>query len=141
MDRRDRFALFGSDHRLSNLDERKMTGIVTVEDEEGEEREIEVPFSLEVCGTCEGKGSHVNPSIDSHGISAQEWAEDWDVDSRESYLSGGYDIPCTECAGKRVVPEPDLTKLSPEDREAVEDAERGAACDRSEREYEMRMGC
>lgn len=55
-----------------------------------------------VCPTCEGRGSHVNPSIDSQGLSAEDFAEDPDFE--EAYFSGAYDMPCSECHGQRVVP-------------------------------------
>jgi hypothetical protein len=55
-----------------------------------------------VCPTCEGEGKHVNPSIDSHGISREEFDEDPDFE--EAYFSGAYDVTCVECKGQRVVP-------------------------------------
>ncbi len=55
-----------------------------------------------VCPACQGEGRYVNPSIDSEGISAEEWSE-WTPDSREAYLSGGYDVACQECNGNNVV--------------------------------------
>jgi hypothetical protein len=45
----------------------------------------------------------VNPSIDAHGIGAEEMDELGD-DFREDYLSGVYDVRCAECGGERVVP-------------------------------------
>lgn len=85
---------------------------ITFEDCEGEwteqsktwEEEIELPANYEICSTCLGEGSHVNPSIDSHGITMDEWENEWDDESREMYLSGGYDVTCNECKGLRVVP-------------------------------------
>jgi len=56
-----------------------------------------------VCPTCRGNGTHVNPSIDAHGITGEEMAE-LGEDFREDYVSGVYDIPCNECGGMRVVP-------------------------------------
>jgi len=70
-----------------------------------EEGCVDLPMKFVVCPTCRGKGSHVNPSIDAHGISAEEWDRDWGEEEREMYLSGGYDVPCYECDGRRVVPE------------------------------------
>lgn len=68
------------------------------------EETVELPGKYEVCGRCQGKGSHVNPNIDGHGITAEEWwGPDWDDESREMYMSGGYDVSCYECHGKRVV--------------------------------------
>lgn len=55
-----------------------------------------------VCPTCEGAGKHVNPSIDAHGIGADEFNED--PDFADAYFSGAYDVACVECKGLRVVP-------------------------------------
>jgi hypothetical protein len=63
---------------------------------------IEVPVSFEVCPTCEGRGSHVNPSIDAHGLSADDFAED--PDFAEDYWSGAYDVPCYLCGGATTTP-------------------------------------
>lgn len=49
------------------------------------------------CGLCNGRGVHVNPSIDSHGISSEEFAEDPDFFSE--YVNGMYDVSCYECNG------------------------------------------
>lgn len=67
MDRRER------NHKwYQDFDQKTM--MFTVEDDNGEE--IEIPAEYDVCGTCDGRGSHVNPSIDAHGISPEEFAED-----------------------------------------------------------------
>lgn len=55
-----------------------------------------------VCPTCRGKGTHVNPSIDAHGITSEEM-DDLGDDFREDYISGHYDVLCAECNGLRVV--------------------------------------
>lgn len=57
-----------------------------------------------VCPTCEGYGTHVNPSIDAHGIGREEFDEDPDFE--EAYFSGAYDVTCGECSGQRVVANP-----------------------------------
>ncbi len=59
------------------------------------------PAVFEMCDLCDGKGTHVNPSIDSHGLSAEDFAAD--PDFAESYMKGDYDVPCSWCKGKRVV--------------------------------------
>lgn len=69
---------------------------------EGDEVETSFPAKFEVCGTCEGRGSHVDPSIDSNGISQEKF--DQDPDFEESYFAGNYDMQCVECKGLRVVP-------------------------------------
>ena len=56
-----------------------------------------------VCPTCEGKGTHVNPAVDGHGITSDEM-DDLGPDFFEDYMSGTYDVRCQECGGNRVVP-------------------------------------
>lgn len=72
--------------------------------------ETELPAKFEVCDTCRGKGSHVNPSIDGNGLTAEDFAED--PDFREDYFSGVYDVTCHECKGLRVVPVIDYDRLN-----------------------------
>ncbi len=98
MDRRDFVNYYKSD---TEFDEQHMT--LTYEDGEG--HLIEVHAVYEVCPTCHGRGHHVNPSIDAHGLTSEDFAED--PDFAEAYFSGFYDETCRECNGKRVVPMPD----------------------------------
>lgn len=60
-----------------------------------------LPAKFVVCDCCKGRGTHVNPSVDGNGISAEEFAED--PDFKESYLAGHYDVTCQKCGGLRVV--------------------------------------
>jgi RecJ-like exonuclease len=64
----------------------------------------EIPAVYEVCDVCEGKGTHVNPSIDSHGLSAED-----------------YDVSCVSCNGKRVVPMPDYSRMTPKVSKDLQD--------------------
>lgn len=87
---------------------------------------VDVPFIYAVCPTCEGKGEHVNPSIDAGGISGSDFAED--PDFYRQYRQGVYDVLCYECGGLRVVPELDRGLTDPAivhaiDRKAEDDAE------------------
>lgn len=80
------------------------------------EKEIELPTVWEICTRCRGNGTHVNPSIDGHGISEDEWnGPDWDEESRETYMSGGYDVRCEAgCVdGKVLVPDDEACKAEP----------------------------
>jgi len=77
--------------------------------------EVAVPFSWAVCGLCDGKGRHVNPSIDCGGISGEEF--DADPEFAECYMRGDYDVTCSECNGRRVVPE--LRAVSEAERDAL----------------------
>jgi hypothetical protein len=83
------------------IDEKRMMVTVEIETDDGDE-EIEVPFEWEVCPTCNGKGTHVDPDIDSHGISSDEFADDPDFE--KAYFKGRYDVSCYECNSKRVIP-------------------------------------
>jgi RecJ-like exonuclease len=125
MDRRDRNHAY-----YTNFDERAMTFCV------GDEADI--PVVYEVCGTCEGQGSHVNPAIDAHGISIEEFAED--PDFMEAYLRGDYDIPCNECHGRRVVPVVDPNRATEEQKRHVEDYIEGIREMEACYEAERRMG-
>lgn len=91
-----------------------------------------VPSKFEVCPKCEGNGKFVNPSIDSHGISAQEFAED--PDFAEQYFSGVFDKTCDECGGLRVVLMPIDRTIFDQDMEEYMEHLR-------ELDFERRMGC
>ena len=54
-----------------------------------------------VCPTCNGRGSHVTPSIDCGGISMQDF--DRDPEFHENYMRGTYNQTCNECHGERLV--------------------------------------
>lgn len=73
--------------------------------------EVELPCHRIVCDRCEGTGSHVNPNIDGHGISSEEF--DQDPDFRESYFRGDYDVNCHQCEGNRVVDVVNYEALTP----------------------------
>lgn len=99
-----------NDHRVrasgpkwyTHLDEKNMKAIIILYNDDGNEEKVQVPFKFEVCDTCNGKGSHVNPSIDAGGLSAEDFYED--PDFAEEYMNGSYDIQCYGCNGRRVVP-------------------------------------
>jgi hypothetical protein len=110
-----------------------------------------------VCPTCDGRGSHVDPSVDCMGISAEDFRDD--PDFHDDYFGydgdeddegnpvrkarGAYDVDCYECGGRRVVPVPDWDEGDPAHtamRELLEDRARSAAEDWAERMAERRMG-
>ena len=68
-----------------------------------------------ICPVCEGEGKHVNPNIDAHGLTADDFAED--PDFAEAYMGGVYDVPCRNCGGSGKV----LTAEQAERDEAWED--------------------
>lgn len=63
-----------------------------------------------VCPTCEGTGTTVNPNVDAHGLTAEDFYDD--PDFAEDYRSGIYDIPCNACRGLRVVTAERLRELA-----------------------------
>jgi hypothetical protein len=80
------------------------------------EKTVELPAMWDICNRCKGEGTHINPNIDGHGITGEEWyGPDWDDESREAYMSGGYDVACEAgcTAGKVLVPDEEACKQEP----------------------------
>lgn len=104
-------------------------------DDEDADKEYILHAHFDVCGTCDGRGSVVNPSIDERGLTQEDFDED--PDFRVEYCRGRYDVPCPECAGRNVVLVPD-DENDPAALEAyqriVEGAWQGAAEEARERE-------
>lgn len=88
--------------------------VITHVTRSGDEFEVELPSRKAVCPRCDGEGKHVNPSIDSHGITREEFDEDPDFE--EAYFRGDYDVTCYECKGANVVDEVDEDKLTKRQR-------------------------
>lgn len=110
---------------------------LTATDEDG--NEVVIPSKYEVCGRCKGHGTHDHPAF-SNGFTSSEWAE-MDQDSRDNYMSGAYDVMCTECDGQRVVLVPDFDNMTDELREIVEAEERAEREIRAAQRMERMMGC
>lgn len=99
-----------------------------------------LPTRFEVCPRCEGNGKHDHPAF-SNGITGEEWnGPDWDDESREAYMSGGYDVHCEECNGERVVPVLDRERCTPEQLKAFDEQEEDERQTRAEEAMERRMG-
>jgi hypothetical protein len=109
---------------------------VTYYDEEG--LEIHLPAKYEVCRRCEGSGTHVNPNIDGHGITPEEFEED--PVFRDAYLAGVYDVSCFECKGLRVVAVVAAERCDPEQLQAYHDFLREEALYRAAVIAEVRAG-
>lgn len=107
------------------------------ETEDGTEIETFIPCRYEVCDRCRGSGTIVNPAIDGHGISQEEFDEDPDFE--EGYFSGRYDIVCPDCQGKRVVSVPDESRADPAVLKAYHDDKRAEADYERECEAERRF--
>lgn len=137
----------GERARQRKFDAAKMTLLyeVPATDEEldvdgcGDDVEITLPARFEVCPTCEGKGRHVNPSIDAHGLTREE-TDSWCAEELEGYFQGRYDVECYECAGQRVVPEIDEGKALKSDLTRVQQHLRERAELDAEERHERRMG-
>lgn len=119
MDRRERGQWY------HHFDEKRMVLVLEdVEQADGELADLEIPAKYEVCGTCEGKGHHVNPSIDIHGLTGEDFEDD---DFREGYFNGRYDVACNECGGARVSPVVDEARATAEQIQAAHDKQDGDA--------------
>lgn len=64
----------------------------------------------QVCPVCEGEGKTVNPSIDAHGLTAEDFRED--PDFANDYKNGMYDMTCAACNGQRVVTKARIKELA-----------------------------
>lgn len=81
-----------------------------------DEVEFVLPGKYHVCPACEGKGTLMHPSLRGVAITEEDRDRDWSPDEWEQYISGGYDVTCTTCDGKRVVLVPDRAACkSPDD--------------------------
>jgi len=105
---------------------------------EGKDVEVSLPTKFEVCGTCEGTGTQVNPAIDGNGLN-EELADD--PDFMEDYMGGFYDTSCCECEGIRVVSVIDEDRCTPEQIQAYDDHMKDECEYRAIVAAERRMGC
>lgn len=144
MDRRDEAAQDYCWYTSLNTNLMLATAEVYTELDEDDEdfgdytEEVTIRFHWEVCSVCDGNGSHVHPGIDAHGICEDEWANEWDYDEREAYMTGFYDVSCYGCGGLRIeaVPnenDPNWMRL---EKRLQDDANYAAEC-----AAERRMGC
>lgn len=85
---------------------------------DGSITETPLPTRWAVCPVCEGKGTHVNPSIDCGGLTREDFEED--PDFAESYARGDYDQTCNRCNGRTTVQAVDLERLTTAQRIAYE---------------------
>lgn len=111
---------------------------IIVQDEDGEEYILVT--KMEVCPTCQGTSTIVNPAIDGNGITGEEMDE-LGEDFREDYLKGVYDVPCPECKGQNVIAVPDPDRNPPAALFAYDAHLREEAEFRAMQEAERRAGC
>jgi len=127
-----------SERWYTSFDERLMLAQVLLFDDDGNDEEHDIPVRFKVCGTCNGKGMHVNPSVDCNGLTADDFDED--PDFREEYCAGRYDVTCYECEGRRVNPVIDEERVDPDILKAIHSQWQSQAESRAERDAERRMG-
>ena len=85
-----------------------------------------MPSDIVVCPRCNGRGRHVNPSIDGDGFTGEEWAE-MDEDFKESYWNGHFDVVCSVCNGLRITAKIATDQLNAEQWELLYEQERNEA--------------
>ena len=142
---------FINDPRVQNADEMRamwdrfsedrmtLTFTLFCDDADDGEEELVLPARLALCPTCQGKGSHVNPSIDASGYAPDE--DDYDDETGEDrYTRGDYTVPCWTCKGKRVVPEIDGANVDAETLARIEAWEAAEADFRALQLAERRAG-
>jgi hypothetical protein len=111
------------------------TATLWFEDEDGGyEETVDVPVTFVVCALCDGTGRHVNPSIDAHGLSREDFEDD--PDFLEDYFNGIYDVICYLCKGANVVPVASDPKLL----KAIKDKRTASLEVAAEYEAERRVG-
>jgi hypothetical protein len=79
----------------------------TASDDDSKVKKGETTY--EVCPVCNGLGQTVNPNIDAHGLTAEDFRDD--PDFKQEYFSGMYNIACGACKGKRVITKERLEEL------------------------------
>ena len=84
-----------------------------------------------ICPACKGEGTCVNPNIDSHGLSAEDFHED--PGFAEDYRNGVHDIDCPPCQGSGKLRQSQLDALD----EAAQDRQLAA---REDGQFEPGLG-
>jgi len=105
--------------------------VVIPGDPDMEEDDILLPSKAVVCWRCRGTGSHVNPSIDGHGITSDEMNE-LGPEFFDDYMGGMYDVICGLCKGKRITAEVIECELTPDQKSRLDEEMKWEAIERSE---------
>lgn len=104
----------------------------------GNSFEVSLPAHRVVCPTCDGQGAHVNPAVDGHGLSHDDFAED--PDFAEAYFTGRYDVRCEECDGRNVIDEINWDALTEKMKDRVNRQREQETADEFGWRCERRMG-
>lgn len=101
---------------------------------------MQLPTKLEICPRCDGRGSHDHEAF-ANGITGDDWnGPDWDDESRDAYMRGAYDVPCSVCNGERVVPVLDRARCNAAQIKLYDEYEREEAEDRAISRAEIARG-
>lgn len=120
-----------------------MTTAITF-DRDGEKTTVTLPTRWCICGACDGEGKtsrHVES--DGGGFTASEWY-DREPDFRRAYRRGDYDRNCEECNGSGKVRVIEYSKLTQEQRKALDAHNKQMAFERkidAAHAAERRAGC
>jgi len=116
----------------------------TIEDENGDETQLLMPATWDVCPQCEGEGRIPDPALSPSGegfYTATEFHEAYDTpEEREAYFSGRYDRACPSCNGRTTIPVPDYDSADPDIAEQFREMRKREAYYAAERAAERRMG-
>jgi len=101
------------------------------------------PTKWFICDRCEGEGKVAHEAF-SNGITSSEWndSDQWDDESKETYMRGGYDVSCPQCKGLGREKLPDREQMTPQQirrLDRVEAVESIRAAQRAEDERTRRM--
>ena len=107
----------------------------TVYHDDGSEEKL--PTRWVVCPVCEGKGTHVNPSIDAGGLTF----DDDDPAFLEEYMRGTYDVTCYTCKGRTTIRDVDWEAMTEEQTAAYARQLADEEAHRRERDAERAFGC
>lgn len=113
---------------------------LTYINDDDEEVTMDLPSKMEVCPDCDGHGTTLCEGMKGHAYSAEEFAEDFDPEEQGEYFKRGgmYDVQCSTCKGKNVVPVVDEEELTPAQKEFYEAyCEYESTCARFDREDAM----
>lgn len=124
---------------LEDIDLRDMTAVFHGDEEEPSV----VKLKFEVCPACHGTAKMVDPNMDCGGLTAEDIAEieEEDPGFMERYKRGHYDVTCSTCKGRAVVPGIDRQNTPKEIIQAFDRAEAEARSYASMCAMERAMGC
>ena len=125
---------------------------VTIENDDGEEEEYQLPSVMEVCHDCKGHGQVLNESMRNHAYTREEFEDSFDDEEKEHYMTRGgmYDVQCPTCKGTNVIAVIDEEEVNRDhklkeifDKWEEWETEKAyvAECDREEGRMERLMGC